>query len=126
MLVKLQNVKNRSWRSHVLITPLSCQLVVGAIFLQTHALSTLKLPCVAVKYYSHIERTPFYLCKMNGCASQTFWSISSPFIRDQSRFLLNFNGSHKVSVIAQRLLLSPANCRQNCIILYFHHCSTPM
>lgn len=65
-------------------------------------------PCtpLPVKYYSHIEKTPFflYLCMMNACASQIFWSISSPFIRDPSGLLLNLNGSYKVSVVAWRLV----------------------
>lgn len=55
---------------------------------------------------------------MNACASQIFWSISSPVIRDPSRLLLNFNGSHKVSVSAWRLVLPSA--RQSTVILYFH------
>lgn len=99
-----------------------CDLRAKMASWRGHVVKTLPLP---VKCYSLIERTAFffffYLCMMNACASQIFWSISSPVIRDLSRLLLNFNGSHKVSVSARRLVLPSA--RQSAAILYFHRWS---
>lgn len=82
-----------------------------------------KAPLCGSKTLQPYWENTFYLCVMNVCASQIFWSISSSFIWDPCRILLNFNGSHKVSVVTRRLLLSFANCRQSCVILYFHYCS---
>lgn len=99
----------------MLITALSCQLVVGSVSLRTRLVGTKASPRSCKILQPYWGKT-FYLWVMNACASQIFWSISSSFIWEASRFLLNFNGSHKESLATRRLLLFPAIHRQSCVI----------
>lgn len=93
-------------------------------------LSTLKLHCAVRKHYSRIQKEdfPFFFLNpwtMNADASRIFWLVFTFFIWEPSRFLLNFNGSHKCRSSPRGeeggglLPLFPLpNCNQSCVVLY--------
>lgn len=102
------------------MTSASCQPVFAAVLTVNQTLSTLKPLCVAVKYYSHIERTHFIPLR--------WWmllplgtDILVSFLLFDLRLPLNWNGSRKrCQSVAWRLLLFSITCRQSCIRLRPH------
>lgn len=86
--------------------------------------------CGCKTLWSYSERRFYFyffnLQMMNADASQIFWLVFTFFIWEPSRFLLNFNGSHKRRSLPRGwgpgggLLphFPLPNCNQSCVILY--------